>query len=165
MFMASFSPRDSLLLVAFHASGTTSSSPFFRWLPQSAASHNALGTSSSNSSFLCDSFKFVESMSPILDCFRQVHHNHFVCFGTLLRDFCGWRDVGWWFMRVCGWENFWSGAHQKPQSNQLTPNMFENLGRPADLENQGRFFLMLQPLGLVVSWAKANKPSCWHVLA
>ena len=67
---------------------------------------------------------------------------------------------------VCVWENGWSGVHQKPHSNQLTPNMFENLGKPADLKkNEGRFILMLQPLGLVVSWAKANKPSCWHVLA
>ena len=37
--------------------------------------------------------------------------------------------------------------------------------KPADLENEGRFILMLQPLGLVVSWANRNKPSCWHVIA
>ncbi len=66
---------------------------------------------------------------------------------------------------MCGWENGWRGVHQKPHSNLLTPNMFENLGRPADLENQECFILMLQPLGLVVSWPNTNEPSCWHVIA
>ena len=136
--------------------------PVSTCVPQFAESHNPLSPTTPwplplPILLFCHSFKVVESMSPLLDCFRQVHHNHSV-FGTLLRCL-GEGRLGGGFVRVCGRENGCRGVHKKPHSNQLTPNMSENLGKPADMENEGRFILMLQPLGLVVSWANTNKPN------
>ena len=172
MFMTSFSLHDSLLLVAFHASGTTSSNlfsdgsrkqlrPTIRWVPQ------GLGH------FLFQFFFPSARASNLSKAFRQswiVSARLIITTLSALAlsfvDSVGDRKLGGGgVVLVCGWENGWRGAHQKTRSNQLTPNMFENLGRPADLENEGRFILMLLPLGLVVRMANTNKPSCWHMLA
>ena len=146
--------------------------PLFLWLPQAAASHNPLGPTTPWPLplpillSLCPSFKFVESISPILDCFRQAHYNHSVCIGTLLREFCGWQEVGWGRGCACMWvgERLEWGAPKTTLKSTNAKHVWE-LGKDGRPGKRGPFILMLLPLGLVVRMANTNKPSCWHVLA